>query len=267
VTDRDRTRRPRAPQDAHSIPWDLPLHGPPPARFRDGEVLSVLYRTDRASIAALVPAPLVPLEDTVLVQVARWGDVPGLGRDTHEVNVMVPVRFDGPDGSVSGSYSPYFFVDSDRAMAGGREFHGQPKRLADVGLEVRGDLVVGTMRRNGIDVLTVTLPYKPAPASIDDLRHEVDFVTNINYKVVPQIDGSPGLRQLTARDLADLDVRECWAGPATIRIEPNAQAPLHRLPVIEMLEGYYWLGDFSLVGGVILHDYSAAAGPAEGPDG
>ena len=166
------------PEEAHSIPWDLPLHGPPPARFRNGEVLAVLYRTERRSIAALVPAPLVPLGDTVLVQVARWGDVPGLGRDTHEVNVLVQVRFDGPRGPVTGAYSPYFFVDSDRAMAGGREFHGQPKRLAEVGLDVRGDLVVGTMRRNGIDVLTVTLPYKLRPGDAGRrpargrLRHE-----------------------------------------------------------------------------------------------
>lgn len=247
------------PVDAHSIPWDLPLHGPPPARFRDGEVLAVHYRTTAESVAALVPAPLAPLGDTVLIQIARWGDVPGLGRDTHEVNVMVPVRFDGRQGSVTGAYSPYFFVDSDRAMAGGREFHGQPKRMAEVGLAVRGDLIVGTLRRNGIDVLTATLPYRTRPASMDDVRRRVDFITNINYKVVPQIDGSPGLRQLTARDLVDVDVRECWGGPATVRLEPNAQAPLYRLPVVEMLEGYSWCGDFSLVGGVVLHDYTAAA--------
>jgi acetoacetate decarboxylase len=80
------------------------------------------------------------------------------------------------------------------------------------------------------------------------------------------IDGSPGLRQLTARDLVDIDVRECWGGPATVRIEPNAQAPMHRLPVVEMLDGWYWLGDFSLVGGVILHDYHARGGDGGRPD-
>lgn len=126
-----------APEDARSIPWDLPLHGPPPARFRDGEVLAVHDRTTPGGVAALVPAPLAPLGDTVLIQVARWGDVPGPGRDTHEV---------------------------------------------------RGDLI-----------------------------------KNVNCKVVPQIDGSPGV-----------------------------------------LEGYSWSRDFSLVGGAVLHDDTAAAqaGPA-----
>jgi acetoacetate decarboxylase len=244
-----------SPLEAHSVPLDNPLHGSPPARFRDGEVLVVQYRTDLAAVEALVPWPLVVLGDTVMVQVARWGDVAGMGRDTHEVNVMVPVRYDGTDDPVVGSYSPYFYVDSDRAMAGGREFHGQPKRMADVSLEVRGDLIVGTLRRNGIDVFTGTLPYKSRVATLEELRSRVDFVTNINLKVIPQIDGSRGLRQLTARDLTDIELTGCWSGPATARIEPNAQAPLYRLPVVRLLEGYYWVGDFSLVGGVVLHDY------------
>lgn len=240
---------------AHSMPLDNPLHGPPPARFSDAEVLLIQYQTDLDAIRALLPRPLTPTGDTVMVQLARWGDVPGAGRDTYEVNVMLGVQYDGPDGSVVGSYSPYFFVDSDRTMAGGREFHGQPKRIADVSLEIRSDLIVGTLRRNGLDVFSGTLPYKARVATIEDARRRVDFVTNINLKLIPEIDGAPGVRQLTARDLTDIHVRGCWTGSCTAHIQPNAQAPLYRLPVIKNLEGYYWLGDFSLIGGVVLHDY------------
>ncbi len=242
------------PALAHSVPLDNPLHGPPPARFADGEVLVIQYQTSPAAVAALVPSPLQPA-DVVMVQIARWGDVAGLGRDTHEVNVMVAARYTGRSAVVSGSYSPYFFVDSDRAMAGGREFHGQPKRIGEVWLEVRGDLIVGGLRRNGIDVFTGTLPYKTRPASLDDVRARVDFVTNLNLKIIPQIDGRPGLRQITARDLTDITVSGCWSGPGTARIEENAQAPLYRLPVLRHLEGFYWCGEFSLVGGVVLHEY------------
>jgi hypothetical protein len=31
-----------------------------------------------------------------------------------------------------------------------------------------------------------------------------------------------------------------------------------RRPVREHLDAYYWCGDFSLIGGVVLHDYMAA---------
>jgi hypothetical protein len=48
-----------------------------------------------------------------------------MGRDVHECNVMVAARYHGAAGTVEGSYSPYFWVENDRAMAGGREFREQ----------------------------------------------------------------------------------------------------------------------------------------------
>jgi acetoacetate decarboxylase len=244
------------PSEAFSTPLDVPLLGRPPARFRDCEILTVQYRSDPDAIRALVPRPLVPTGDTVTVQFGRWGDVPGMGR-TLECNVMVAVRLDLPSGPISGAYSPYFFVDNDRALAGGREFHGQPKRLADVTLEVRGDLHVATLTRNGITVFTGTMPYKPRPATFDDVRARVDPVTNINLKIVPNIDSTIAIRQLTSRVLQNVDVSECWTGPSTSEIRPNPQAPLYRLPVRTFLEGFYWRSEFSLVGGTIIYDYLA----------
>ena len=129
-----------APGDATGIPLDSPLTGLPPSRFRDGEVVSFQYATDPEATRVLLPAPLERVNDTVQVQIARWGDVPGMGRDVHECNVMVAASYRGPGGTVLGAYSPYFWVESDRAMAGGREFHGQPKRIAEVALETIGDL-------------------------------------------------------------------------------------------------------------------------------
>jgi acetoacetate decarboxylase len=243
------------PTTAYAVPLDNPLYGAPPARFRDGEVLTIQYRTDPAAIAALVPAPLEPTSDVVMVQLARWGDVPGLGRNTYEANVMVGVSFTSGDRVVTGSYSPYFYVDSDRAMAGGREFHGQPKRIAEVSLTTNGDLIVGSISRNGITAFTGTLPYKTRQATVQEIRRDVDFVTNINLKIIPHIDGRTAVRQLTSRDLTDIDVTGCWGGPGTAEIRPHAQVPLYRLPVLEHLEGFYWLVEFSLVGGIVLHDF------------
>ncbi len=124
-----------APEDAVGTPIDSPATGLPPSYFRDGEVLTFQYATELSAIRALLPEPLEPVNDVVQVQVSRWGDVPGVGRDIHECNVMVAARYQGDGGPVEGSYSPYFWVESDRAMAGGREFHGQPKRIAEIIVE------------------------------------------------------------------------------------------------------------------------------------
>ena len=260
MTDRLAVQGIPSPLEAHSIPLDNPLHGPPPARFRDGEVLVIEYRTDPEAIATLVPEPLVPVGDTVMVQVARWGDVPGLGRDTHEVNVMVGARYDRPGdpaGSVTGSYSPYFFVDSDRAMAGGREFHGQPKRMAEVGLEVRGDLIVGTLRRNGIDVFTGTLPYKSragldrpgAPAG--RLRHE------------HQPQGHPADRRPARPPPADRPRPDRHRGRPSAGAAPaprgSSRTPRRRSTGCRCSSSSAattGAATFSLVGGVVLHEYA-----------
>jgi len=242
---------------AHSIPMDAPLHGRPPARFSDCEVLAILYRTDPSAIAALLPPPLEPVNDVVMVQIGRWGDVPGMGRNTYEANIMVAARYTSGGKTVVGAYSPYFYVDNDRAMAGGREFHGQPKRFATVTLEARGDIFLGQVIANGITVFTGTMHYKARKADFAEVCRDVNPVTNINLKIMPHIHGGYAVRQLTARDFVDMDITQCFGGTGTAEIHPHATVPMHRLPVREQMDAYYWTGAFSLIGGVVLHDYLA----------
>jgi acetoacetate decarboxylase len=163
-----------------------------------------------------------------------------------------------PGEEIAGSYSPYLFLSSDVGVAHGREVHGQPKKLGEPTLEIRGDLTVGLVRRNGIDVLTGTMPTKQWRDSVDSLTRHFDFALNINLKAVDHIDGRPAIRQLTARRLEDVAVHECWGGPCTVELRPNAQAPIHRLPVVDMLDGLYWRADFTLVPGRVIHDYLPA---------
>jgi acetoacetate decarboxylase len=68
---------------------------------------------------------------------------------------------------------------------------------------------------------------------------------------------SPAIRQITARDLTDVHVAECYEGPCTVEIRPTATAPLFRLPVRNFLEGFYWRTDFRLVGGRVVYDFLA----------
>ena len=234
-----------------STPLDAPMVPPFPFTFRNAEILTLTYRTDPAAIRALLPEPLVSTGDTVMIHVYKMTDTDWLG-PYHEVNVMV-----GADlpGKATGAYSPYLFLSSDIGVAHGRETHGQPKKLGNPKLDFRGDLIVGSLERNGIDVLTGTMPYKQTKAAITDLSAIFPFATNLNLKAIDHIDGTPAIRQLTSRQLADVQVAECWRGPCTVELRPNAQAPLHRLPVLEMLDGFYWRATFTLVPGIILHDY------------
>ena len=43
-----------------------------------------------------------------------------------------------------------------------------------------------------------------------------------------------------------------------IHVYHNAQAPVYRLPVRTMLDGFYWRSDFVLPFGQVIHDYLAS---------
>jgi acetoacetate decarboxylase len=235
-----------------STPWDAPTIPPFPFSFRNAEVLTLVWRTTEAAVARLLPPPLEPTSDIVLAHIYRMNDVDWLG-GYGESNVSIGCKLPGTD--VIGSYSPYLFLSSDVGVAHGREVHGQPKKLGEPKLEIRGDLTVGVVARNGIDILTGTLPTKQHQDSLQSLTRHFDFALNVNLKAVDHIDGRPAIRQLTARRLREVKVHECWGGPCTVELRPNAQAPVHRLPVVDMLDGLYWRADFTLEPGRVVHDY------------
>lgn len=224
---------------------------PFPFRFRNAEILTLYWRTDPAAIEFLLPPPLEATGDIACVHIYEMNDTDWLGQYA-ESNVMVGARL---SGVAEGAYSPYLALSSDVGVSHGREVHGQPKKAGAPSLERRGDLLVGRVERNGIDVITGTLAYKQTSVDESRLSPYFDFATNLNLKAIDHIDGRPAIRQLTSRRLADVSVHEAWTGPGTVELRPNAQLPVFRLPVLEPLEAFYWRADFTLVRGEVIHDY------------
>ncbi len=234
-----------------STPWDAPLVPPYPLGFRNCEILTLVYQTEREAVEALLPPPLEATSATVLIHLYDMHDVDYLGH-YQECNVMVGASL---PGVTEGAYSPYLFLNSDVGVAHGRELHGQPKKIAEPKIEARGDLIVGTVTRNGLEVITGTTVYKQRRGELSGLSDYMDFALNMNLKALNHIDGRPAVRQLTSRRLSNVTVHECWRGPGTVELRPNAQAPVYKLPVREMLEAFYWRADFTLVPGEIIYDY------------
>jgi len=240
--------------DPWSTPTDAPLSPSFPYSYRSVEVLTLVYRTDPEAIRRLLPAPLQPVGDRVLIHIYNMPDTDFLG-PYNECNVMVGAEL---PGKACGGFSPYFLINSDGGLALGREIHGQPKKLGEPRIEYRSDLIVATAERNGITCVTGTMAYKQQRGNLEDLKRETfDFALNINFKVIQHIDGRPAIRQITGRRLTDVKIHECWRGPCTVELRPNAQFPVHRLPVLEECDGYYWKADFTLVPGEILQDLLA----------
>jgi acetoacetate decarboxylase len=248
------------------LPAGLPAPLVPrfPIRFRDVLILTAFYRTDPDAIARLLPAPLEPIADTVAVHVYRMGDVDHMGA-LNECNVMVGAKLPRESGPITGGFTTAHFITSDAGLAHGREVHGQPKKLARIALDARDDLLVGTVERNGIELITATLPYKQRRADPAELTSRLDFTLNLNLKRTDHIDGRPAICEITSRRLTDVEIHECWTGACTVELRPNAQAPVWRLPVVEPVEGFMWRTEFTLVGGERLHDYLAHAQVSDAP--
>jgi acetoacetate decarboxylase len=217
--------------------------------MRNTEILTVAYRTSAEAIAGFLPEQLEPTAERVIVHVYRMHDADWFGA-YGESAITIPVRHRA--SGTEGAYSPLLYVESDGAVAAGREIYGQPKKGGRIELAPDGDLLVGRVWRNGLDVLTATMPYKQRASSPQELE-ALGFRTNINLKQIPSVDGSGfAIRELTAREFADVDVHEVWTGPGTVELRPNAQAPVHLLPVVAVERAFHWRADFTLVDGRVL---------------
>lgn len=239
-------------QPGFSTPWGAPMIPSFPFEFRNMEILTLAYRSSPEAINKHLPPPLVSTSDIVMVHIYNMNDPDWIG-PYNESNIMIGCCLKETD--IAGGYSPYLFLNNSIGISHGREIHGQPKKYGQPKIEFRNDLIIGTIHRNGLNILTGTLAYKQNRDEVSSINNYFDFSTNLNLKVVDHIDNRPAIRQLTSRKITDLTVHECWSGPCTIELRPNAQAPLHRLPVLEMLTGFYWRADFTLVKGEIIYDY------------
>lgn len=244
-----------------STPTGAPMTPPFPFSFRNAEVMTVVYRTDAAAAAALLPPPLQLNGEVVMVHIYRMNDTDWIGA-YGEANIMIPARL--PGTKKAGGYSPYFFLDSPIGIAQGREVHGQPKKFAEPRLRQSGDIWRAQIIRDEIEVLNATMAYKQTRGEIAALKKWFDFSLNLNLKAIDHIDGRAAIRQLTARQLTKVKIYECWRGACTVELRPHIQAPLWRLPVLEPLEGFFWRADFTLVAGQIVHDYLSPPGKAGG---
>lgn len=236
---------------AFAMPLTSPGFPPGPYRFVDREFLIVKYRTDRAALERVVPAPLMPLDDTVNYEFIRMPDSTGFG-DYTETGQVIPVTFEGR----SGGYVHAMFLNDHPPIAGGRELWGFPKKLANPVLEVDRDTLVGTLDYGKLRIATATMGYKHRmldPAPVLTALKAPSFL----LKIIPHVDGSARICELVQYFLEDITLKGAWAGPASLEFHPHALAPVADLPVREIVSATHLVADLTLGLGSVVHDYLA----------
>ena len=108
------------------VNYDPPLDIPTlPFRMHDAEILTVAYRSTAEAIARLVPAELTPVGERVLLHFFRIRDAGPYGSYSE---LQVHVAVEHAKTGTSGGYAPMMFLESDSAIATGRELFGQRKK-------------------------------------------------------------------------------------------------------------------------------------------
>jgi acetoacetate decarboxylase len=242
---------PYDPTEISSTPYLAPLVPVLPIRLRETEILTIVYRTDREAADMMIPSPLRLASDLALVHIYKMHDAEWFGVYC-ESAFQLPVTL--PDDSPA-VYSPFLVLESDGAVAAGREIYGQPKKLGTVTLDSDGDLLVGRVSRNGIDVATATMTWKQKATDGAELERHVPGATiNVNLRV-RQEEADIVSRELVARSFQGVVTREAWTGAGTLELRPNAQVPVYHLAVGEIVLALHRTVDVTLAPGSVVHRY------------
>jgi acetoacetate decarboxylase len=251
-----------------SMPLASPSYPHGPYRFIQREYLIISYTSDPEAIRAALPEPLRPDgSDTVLYEFIRMPDSAGFG-DYTESGIVIPALLDGEHVN----FTAQMYLDDEPPIAGGREIWGFPKKHARPRLAIAHDTLTGTLEYAGVQVAVGTMGYKHqhllydvngrkacSSASIVEKMGK----TQVNLKLIPEVDGTLAIAQLVGYNLADIQVHGAWSGPARLHLVPHVNAPVADLPVRGVLGGLHFIADLTLPYGRVLHDYrKAAAGGA-----
>jgi acetoacetate decarboxylase len=233
-----------------------------PYRFINREYMIITYESDPDAIRALLPEPLQPAPgNLVAYEFMKMPDSSGFG-DYCESGVMIPALLNGEEVS----FISQMYLDDEPPISGGREVWGFPKKFGNPKLEIIHDTLTGTLDYAGQRVAMGTMTYKH-----ENLLTHYEASTHTscdpavvqkklgkkacNLKIIPNVDGTPGMVQLVSYNMTDITVKGAWSGPARLHLVPHVNAPVADLPVRKIIGGSHFIADLTLPYGKIEVDY------------
>lgn len=195
--------------------------------------LTVSFETEPEIVRALLPPPLEPApEHAGVAWVSEVGNSNCVG-PYMIAGVGIRARY----GDVVGNYAIATAVSTPEAVTFGREFYGEPRKLAKVRFEDQDEHVWGFAERHNIRYLSMRGRCSdPAPAG----RQET---SSFYFKFLPRPDGSgfdhpPQLVHVTG----DYSITHARRGRGELVFRDSPHDPLIDIPVTQVLAGVYTEG-------------------------
>jgi len=246
-----------------SMPAACPSYPKGPYRFINREYFLITYESDPVAIRAMLPEPLEPAPgNLVTYEFIKMPDSSGFG-DYMESGVVIPCLWQGEEVN----FTVMMFLDNEPPLTCGREVWGFPKKYGNPKLEVVHDTLTGTLKYDEELVAMGTMNYKwenlthipqhSEMADVEAIKKKLGK-TQINLKLIPNVDGTPAIAQLVAYNMCDATVKGAWGGHARLHLIPHINAPVADLPVKRIVGGSHFIADITLPYGRVIHDYLKA---------
>ena len=223
--------------------------------FKGCEMLTLLWETKAEIIERILPPPLEPVSRPIVIAFIVNYPSTNQGLPYREGALMLRSQFEGQ----MGNYYLAMPVTDDRAMIGGREIFGFPKKMANVILERNGDDVYGYSERLGVKNIEVKAKLTgefndpETPKIIGELGllpGRKKNTINYNFKYFPApnkvgFDYNPWL----VRQETKLGVKSMEMGEVEIILGSTPHDPWAEVEVVKTLGCLYLKGDNTMFPG------------------
>ena len=215
------------------------------------------YITDFATIAKIVPPPLVPIAPIVSGYISHIKE-PSFSEEYNEAMLGVLVKF----GDMVGMYPISFLLagkGAEMATYLGRDKTGLPKKMCEredcIQLVQEGDVIRGTVERKGVMLMDVSMKlgeynnpmvdqiyFSPAPGKSTD-GYSFYFSTYMQ----PDINGNAEFCNVNLlSNYVQYNYHTWTPGTVSARLQSSSDDPWGQLPVLEMLGGGYSNNDLEM---------------------
>ncbi|MEV5941746.1 acetoacetate decarboxylase family protein [Streptomyces sp. NPDC051994] len=185
-----------------------------------------VWESDPDAVAAVLPPPLKPAERPLVRANISKVDLPGypLGAGS----VAVAAVHDGQEGW----YPLVMPMTHERALIGGREVFGEPKKLGEVTVERDGSVVRASLARHRIAFVEVRGTVA-GPLPLPEPTRKTDFY----FKFLPAVDGAGfDADPVLVHCVRNEKVRKLERIAGEVVLRESAYDPVADLPVRRLVE-------------------------------
>ncbi len=234
-------------------PSDIKKYSSNPTTFYDAEIFTVYWETKPEVIKRILPPPLKPakkpLVHAFIANYPRTNFCPAY----KEAALFILADFNGE----LGTYCLSMPISDGMAMGLGREIYGFPKKMAQIELNADGDIVEGSVSRNGIDFFNIKAKLDEKFNAENGQKIIADnYGTGLpifNFKYSKSPDGSGfDLKPRLIKQGATMDNKVLKTGVFEINMQDSPHDPWAELEVVKMLGCTYTVGTSVLLRGKVL---------------